>query len=133
MKTSKVSTETRKAIVATIAAFAKANSLAFNTVSGAVLHAAEKLENPTTEAVTALVTLDTVAAYQEVVAKRAAAKAAQIAGMVKNALPKEFRTPENIAKIVAELPAGQSIKSLVVNIEAEVENLAATTPVEVAA
>ena len=123
MKTSKVTTTVRKSIVAAVAAFATASNLPFNTVSGAVLFAAEKLENPTIENVTALINNDTVAAYQTEVARRASAKAAQIAGMVKNALPKELRTPENIAKIVAELPAGQSIKSLVVNIAAEVEAL----------
>ena len=99
-KTSKVSVSVRQALVPAIKAFSKENNIPFNRVSGAVLFTAERTKGRIYQKTAlALITLDTVAAYDLELARRAKAREAQVVGMIKNALPKTHRTPENIASV----------------------------------
>ena len=99
-KSSKVSVAVRQTIVPFIKAFAKDQGIPFNKVSGAVLFAAERTKGRIYQKTAlALISLDTVAAYDLELARRVTARETQVAGMIKNALPKAYRTPANIASV----------------------------------
>jgi hypothetical protein len=72
-----------------------------------------------------ILTAGTVAEYQDEVARRAAARQVQIAGMVKTALPVGGRTQENIGATLKALgeTAGKSIAQLQVQIRQQVSLL----------
>ena len=112
-KSGRISPKNRVAIVPAVRAFATANNVPFNTVMSAVLWAGTKMDERMTVAnLEAVVTGETVMAYKAEVARRQAYFNMQITGIVTNALPKEFRLPENIANIVAKAPAGKSLPAL---------------------
>ena len=123
MSSSKVSSSVRKAIVPAITVFAAANNLPFNKASGAVLFAAEQLDNPNQVNVEALLTLECMEAYSHELRRRNNARAAQLVGMVKNALPKAQRTEENIISILSRMPEHAAISQIQKLIHSEVQEL----------
>ena len=113
IKSSRVTIKTRQALVEAVKAYNQATGTSFKTVMAAVLYAGERLKGRvTTKAALALINDETVSNYNGELLRRAMAYDAQVAGMVRNALPKEIRTSENIAIIVSSIPLGQSIPQI---------------------
>jgi hypothetical protein len=123
---SRISVKNRQALVAPATALAKAHNLTTNQVMSAVLWRGERLAGRMSpKALNEILTAGTVAEYQDEVARRAAARQVQIAGMVKTALPVGGRTQENIGATLKALgeTAGKSIAQLQVQIRQQVSLL----------
>jgi hypothetical protein len=114
-KAGRISVKNRQELVAPVTALATSLNQPVNFVMAAVLWKGERLENRMSfKAVSGVVSAETVTEYQAEVARRAAARRVQIAGMVKAALPLDQRTPENISRITAALgeAAGLSVSAV---------------------
>ena len=124
----RISVKNRQAIVAPVTAFAKAHNLAVNLVMSAVLFVGERIDaRMSVKSLTEIINAETVGTYQLELNRRTLALQTQVNGMVKNALPKDIRTAENIAAIVAKLPANSSVQAKIAIITAEVAALAPAT------
>ena len=124
----RISVKNRQSIVEPVSAFAKSKNLSVNLVMSAVLFVGERLGGRmSSKALAGIINNETVATYQVELARRATALATQVNGLVKNALPKAIRTPENISAIVAKLPANSSVQAKIAIIATEVAALAPAT------
>jgi hypothetical protein len=111
----RISVKNRQALVIPVTELAKASNLTVNQVMSAVLWKGERLTSRISpNALTGIVTEETLAEYQTELARRAAARQTQITGMVKTALPVDQRTPENIGRITTALEeaAGLSVSAV---------------------
>lgn len=100
----RVSPSVRNKVRPLITEFATTNNLPFNTVFGAVIHAAERLKGAVSYArVAALVTPETVDAYVQELGRRQAARDAQIKGIIRKTLPVEQRTPDKLDSIFSQV------------------------------
>jgi hypothetical protein len=123
---SRISVKNRRALVAPATALSKAGNFPVNMVISAVLWRGERLAGRMSlKALNGIVTAGTVAEYQAEIARRAAARQAQIVGMVKTALASERRTSENIGAILRAIgkTAGRSISQIRVQIREAVIRL----------
>jgi len=118
----RVTPEIRNKIQPTIQTFAKDHQLPFNTVSGAVMFAAERLNGRVTrERVEALITAETVKSYELELQRRTTARRVQITGMIRRTLPVAQRTAEVIDKLYGQFASFKgSITTLQQAIQAEV-------------
>ena len=118
----RVTPEIRNKIQPTIGTFAKDHQLPFNTVSGAVMFAAERLSGRVTrERVEALITAETVNSYELELQRRTTARRLQITGMIRRALPVAQRTAEVVDKLYGQFASFKgSIPTLQQAIQAEV-------------
>lgn len=113
MKTSPITITTRQALVPVIKAYAEENGESFNTVMAAVLWLGEQSAiQLSTQALTSLITDDTINAYKAELMRRALAADAQVRGMIRNALPFDLRTDENVALIECQVTPGMSIPEI---------------------
>jgi hypothetical protein len=111
----RISVKNRQALVAPATALAEAHNLPVNQAMSAVLWRGERLTGRVTlNALTGLVTMETLAEYQAELVRRTLARRTQVAGMVKTALPLDQRTPENIGRITTALSeaAGLSVSAV---------------------
>ena len=118
----RVTPEIRNKIQPAIETFAKDHQLPFNTVSGAVMFAAERLNGRVTrERVEALITAETVKSYELELQRRTTARRLQITGMIRRTLPVAQRTAEVIDKLYGQFASFKgSIPTLQQAIQAEV-------------
>lgn len=118
----RVTPEIRNKIQRTIGTFAKDHQLPFNTVSGAVMFAAERLSGRVTrERVEALITAETVKSYESELQRRTTARRLQITGMIRRALPVAQRTAEVVDRLYGQFASFKgSIPTLQQTIQAEV-------------
>jgi hypothetical protein len=126
-KSGRISVQNRQALVSTATALAKAHDLQINHVMSAVLWRGERLAGRISlKALTGIVTPCTVAEYEANVARRAHARRAQVAGMVKAALPLDQRTPENIGRITTAL--GETVGLSISAVQASIREIVGTNP-----
>ena len=96
----RVNPDIRSKVQPLIEKFAQEHQLPFNTVFGAVMFTAERLKGRVTCArVEALVTAETVQAYELEMQRRTTARKVQITGIIRRALPVARRTTEVIEKL----------------------------------
>jgi hypothetical protein len=99
MNTSKISVETRRALVKPVTEFARAHNQPVSLIMAAVLWVGEKKP----EQILSLVNGETLQTYREELARRAHARELQVKGMIKGALPSGERTPENVEEVAGHV------------------------------
>ena len=99
MNTSKISVETRRALVKRMTEFARAHNQPVSLIMAAVLWVGEKKP----EQILSLVNGETLQTYREELARRAHARELQVKGMIKGALPSGERTPENVEEVAGHV------------------------------
>lgn len=121
-KSGRISPKTRVAIVEAVREFSTSNSIPFNTVMSAVLWAGTKTSQRMCPAtLKALITTETVTAYQAEVTRRETDYVKQVEGIIRNALPADQRTDERITELFDSRPvSGVSLKALRVWVEQQV-------------
>lgn len=100
----RVNPDIRNRLRPCIESFSAEHDLTFNTVFGAVMFAGERLKGRVTYArVEALVTLETMHAYEQELRRRMEARRAQITGLIRRALPAAKRTSDGIERVFNQL------------------------------
>jgi hypothetical protein len=99
MNTSKISVETRRALVKPVTEFAREHNQPVGLIMAAVLWCGEKKP----EQILSLINEETLQTYQEELARRAHARELQVKGMIKGALPSGERTPENVEEVAGRV------------------------------
>ena len=99
MNTSKISVETRRALVKPVTEFAREHNQPVGLIMAAVLWCGEKKP----EQILSLINEETLQTYREELARRAHARELQVKGMIKGALPSGERTPENVEEVAGRV------------------------------
>ena len=103
-KSGRISVKNRQAIKATVPAFARVNNMNANEVMSAVLWVGERAKGRMSASMlVGLVNMDTITVYRNEIGRRNQYFAGQIAGIVRNSLPRALRTENNRNQIFAKV------------------------------